>query len=151
VVPHFEEGWIPTLFKDVYRLDKFQTYVNTVADHALVFVAGRFIAAGRVAATSFQLVPGLSKQTLLVLPFSIAVRQPGLLHVALDTAFYKAHDVFHVLDDAYRRYVEWLRTVSREELISAVGKDAYDILTEGGTRSRLLAEFIVPPNWIADP
>ena len=138
-------------FLDRLELLSYRTYLDTISNFALVGVAGRFIAAGRFAATSFKLQSGLSKAAFAVVPFTLAVKAPGVLHVVLDTAFYKAHDVFIVLDDAYRRYVDWLRSVTREELINSLGPEAYDVLTQGGSLTHVRAELTMPAAWLLDP
>lgn len=133
------------------KLDDPHTWINTVADHAVVLMSGSFLARGSVFARSFKLQPGIPKAAALVAPFTLIVREPGIIHVLLDLSFYKGVQAFHALEDAHRRLNDWLARVDEESLRNAVGAAAYAELVRGGGARDLVAVVEVPPMWIADP
>lgn len=130
-----------------YWLDR----LGLVGDVAVTAAIGRFVAAGRIFSTSFKLAPGVAKLDTLYIPFTLFVEKPGFLHLALDVGFYKGVHVFNALKDATARAEAWLKTLNTQTLLNALGADAYNLLTSGGTITNILADVEMPPAWLIDP
>ena len=134
---------------------QFQAYfldrLKLVGDVAVTVAAHKFLVAGKLFSTSFKLAPGVLKIDTLFLPFTVFVERPGVLHLALDVAFYKGEQAFQALADANARARQWLSQVDRQTLLNAIGADAFNLLTEGGTQTSLFAEVEMPPAWLTDP
>jgi hypothetical protein len=107
---------------------------------------------GFLRSTSFKLRPSIPGYALTVLPFTVAVAKPGLLHVVLDTAFYTgSHLALDALRDWARRDLAWGEK-TRDELL-------YDSLQQylagqpylfgpGGSVTVIIE---MPPAWLTDP
>lgn len=147
--PQIRETWGE--FIDQLKLDDPMTWYHTVADHAVVGIAGAWLSRGSIVARSWKLLPGLHPAVLTVLPFTVAVRQPGVVHVLADLAFYKGLSAYHAFQDAQRRFEEWLRRLDDVELKNSLGSAAYDVLTSGGTVTDLQVILVMPPVWLSDP
>jgi hypothetical protein len=135
--------------------DQFQAYwldrLNLVGEVAVPAIVGRFLVAGRLFSTSFKVLPGAMKIDPLFIPFTLSAETPGILHLTADLAFYKGWDAYKALADANSKARQWLSQVDRQTLINALGAQAYDLLTKGGTQTTLFAEVEMPPAWLTDP
>ena len=71
------------------KLFSWGTVWNTIGDYALVSMAGAFMTRGTMTAVRFTVHKGLPRAALWVLPSTVAVAQPGVIHVIFDLSFYK--------------------------------------------------------------
>jgi hypothetical protein len=147
VLSGFKPDW-----EDILTFGKGPRWLGEVFSNWAVFAAGaRFVAKGTLAAYSFKMTPRPSL-VKFSLPFTIAVAQPGVLHLVLDVGFYKGGDLaFGVIDDAYRRLDDWLHRVDEAALRQQLGPFDFDRLTSGGLITNITALVEMPPAWLTDP
>lgn len=127
-------------------------WLETAGNFALVGAGGALLQRGKTFATSFKLLPTLPQSAKLLLPFSIWVEQPGVLHLALDVIFYKGTGpAFEWTESQYKAAREWFEKVDEAGLVQAIGRVAFDQLTGGGAITDLRAIFEMPPAWLTDP
>jgi len=107
---------------------------------------------GFIRSTSFKLRPSIPKLALTVVPFTIAVAKPGLLHVVLDAAFYTGS---HLAIEALRNWADADRKWSdrtQDEIISdsvSAWVNAHPEILGPGGRLTIIVEY--PPAHLVDP
>lgn len=137
----------------VLSSDYWLYWAEQIGNVALPAAGGRFLQAGRLFSTSFRFKPSpLPLGVKLALPFSIVVQQPGLLHLALDVAWYKGTGpAFAWTQEQYKLLMDWINNVDRASVENAIGPAAFDELTNGGKESQIRVIVEMPPAWLTDP
>ena len=126
-------------------------WLETAGNFALLGAGAQFARIGRVFSTSFKFHP-LPTITKLALPFTVTAANPGVIHLALDVAFYKGTGpAFEILKDQYQRLNDWLTGMDRESLMNALGEIDFQRVTNGGVNTEIRVIVEMPPAWLIDP
>lgn len=129
----------------------YKWWLETGGNFALLGAGATFFQRGKTLAYSFKFRPGTT-YTKWVLPFTITVQQPGLLHVAIDVAFYKGTGpAFEYISDQFKKLQEWIAAGDADSVKQAIGPAAFDELTKGGALTEVRVIFDTPPAWLTDP
>jgi len=107
---------------------------------------------GFLRSTSFKLRPSIPKYALAVLPFTVAVAQPGVLHVILDASFYAgSHLALDALKDWARRDGIWGEKTKDQLIYDSLQQYLHDkpyLFGPGGSVTVILE---LPPMHLVDP
>lgn len=125
--------------------------IEVAGNFALTGAGTQFLSKGSLFTNTFKLQPGISKATAFIVPFTMSAKEPGVIHLVADLAFYKYELVFASIDDAIRRYKEWIAHLTAEELRQELGDEQYALATDHGRITTLTAVVSIPPAWFTDP
>jgi len=107
---------------------------------------------GFLRSTSFKLRPSIPKWALTVVPFTVAVATPGLLHVVLDASFYVgSHVALDALRDWARRDGIWGEKTRDQLLYDSLQQYLHDKPYLFGPTGDVTVIIEMPPAHLTDP